>query len=74
MPSPAERENREHLERVHAVQRRSAYERVLDRIASYEAWERDADLGEEEQRQFAYLRELRESMRDEMIAAGQIEA
>lgn len=44
MPSPAER-NRQHLEQVRAVHRRSAYERVLNRIVFYSTWEREAAAG-----------------------------
>ncbi len=68
----------EHMERVYAVHRRSAYERVLAKIAYYENWERDAAMdlvpaiGEEQQRQLTYLREMRASLRREMIEHGQI--
>ena len=68
----------QHMQRVYAVQRRSAYERVLAKIAWYEAWRRDAEmsrapaLNNEQQRQLAYLRELRDSLRQEMIQAGQM--
>ena len=77
--TPHEQAHAEHMERVYAVQRRSAYERVLSKIVYYENWERDADMGripamdEEQQRQLTYLRELRGSLRREMIDHGQIE-
>ena len=75
-----EQAHAEHMERVYAVQRRSAYERVLSKIAYYQNWERDAAtdlvpaMDEEQQRQLTYLRELRESLRREMIDHGQITA
>lgn len=43
--TPAEISNREHMERVRAVHRRSAYERVLNRIGFYSAWERESAVG-----------------------------
>ncbi len=67
-----------HMERVRAVHRRSAWERVLSKIASYEMWERgshDPDvspLTDHERDQLKYLRELREVIRQEMIDAGQL--
>ncbi len=70
----------EHMERVYAVHRRAAYERVLAKIAYYENWERSTPtdlapaMGEEQRRQLDYLRELREGLRQEMIDHGQITA
>lgn len=43
--TPAEISNREHMDRVRAVHRRSAYQRVLNRIGFYSAWEREAKVG-----------------------------
>ncbi len=34
-----------HMEQVRAVHRRSAYERVVGRIAFYSAWDREAKVG-----------------------------
>ena len=76
-----------HMERVRAVHRRSAYERVLGKIAYYEAWDRavtdgfqigkhmpdNPPLGDHERDQLKYLRELRDAIRAEMIEHGQIE-
>lgn len=42
--TPQER-NREHMERVRAVHRRSAHERVVSRIVFYATWEREAAAG-----------------------------
>ena len=78
----------QHMERVRAVHRRSAWERVLAKIAFYEFWERsietgkkigqhqpdDPPLSEHERDQLRHLRELRDVIRAEMIDAGQIEA
>ncbi len=83
---PHEKAHAEHMERVRAVHRRSAYERVLSKIAYYEAWDRavtegitlgrhqpdDPALGEHERDQLKYLRELRDAIRAEMIEHGQI--
>ena len=71
--------NDAHMERVRAVHRRSAWERVLSKIASYEMWERgshDPDvppLTDHERDQLRCLRELREVIRQEMIDAGQLQ-
>ena len=66
----------EHMERVRAVQRRSAYERVLAKIVFYRAMERTAEAGlpDECLEHLGYLCELRDSLRQEMIVAGQITA
>ena len=75
-----------HMERVRAVHRRSAWERVLSKIAFYEMWERSIETGkrlghhlpddppltDHERDQLRHLRELRDVIRAEMIEAGQI--
>lgn len=58
---------------VVAVQRRSMYQRVLERITFYEGWARtDLGLTDDEQRQLERLREWRDELRREMQEAGQI--
>lgn len=77
--------NKAHMEAARAVQRQSLYRRVLRRIAFFERWQRAIDegvvigrhqpddplLGEWELDQLASLREWRDELRAEMIAAGQ---
>ncbi len=78
----------EHMDRVRAVQRRSAYERVLNKIATLQAWARKTKSGmteypdgtafeamtENEREQLAHLIELRDMIRAELVEHGQIEA
>ena len=73
--------NTQHMERVRATLRRSAFERVLSKIAYYEARDRavteginlgryrpdDPPLSDHERDMLKYLRELRDSIRTEMI-------
>jgi len=74
-PRDRQAEHAAHMERVNAVMRRGQYERVLAKIAFYEACARqDPPLLEHEQDQLKYLRELRDALRREMIEAGQIAA
>src|SRR5690606_4974431 len=74
--SAAER-NREHMERVRAVHRRSAYERVLSRIAFYCTWEREAAAGlrpplpDDCRQHLASLLALRGELEAELVAHGQ---
>ena len=84
----ARERDEEHMERVRAVHRRSAWERVLTKIMDYELWERsiasgqrigrhepdDPPLSDHDKDQLKYLRELREVIRQEMIDHGQIPA
>jgi hypothetical protein len=57
----ARQRQEDHIEAVSAVLRRSAYRRVLEKIAFYERWQRDAAAGSsplldgEQRRQLAYL-------------------
>ena len=85
-----EKINRDHLERCRAIHRRSAFERVLSKILYYESLERAATLtkrtrmenhepinpplSEDDREQLQHLRELRGTIRQEMIEAGQIDA
>lgn len=75
--SAAER-NREMMQRVRAVHRRSAYERVVGKIARYEAVLRAAELGlagtatARLEADLAALRELRDGIWQEMVVAGQV--
>ncbi len=79
--TPTERaraRNAEHMERVRAVHRRSAYERVLAKIAHIEEQDRLAGAGLQPRlTDFQvdlrkYLYELLEAIRREMVEAGQI--
>lgn len=74
----AETRNRDHMERVRAVHRRSAYERVLDRIRFIEH-ARDEEvaglrppLRPHLLEELAHLRTLRAAIHAEMVAAGQV--
>ena len=66
-----EKAHKEHMERVRAIHRRSYAERLLSRIAYYEAVE-EPDEGEREH--LKTLKELLADVRAEMIEHGQIEA
>ena len=73
MTTAQEIRHADHMERARAAQRRSSYDRVLGRVAHYEAWERLAPLGEYEREQLGRLREMRDKLRAEMVEHGQIE-
>ena len=60
-----------HMNRVRAVQRRSAYERVINKIVAVQAL---APLNDEEEDQLKYLLELRGVIRKELIENGQMES
>ena len=60
-----------HMNRVRAVQRRSAYERVINKISAVQAM---APLTEREDEQMKYLVELRGVIRKELIENGQMES
>lgn len=70
--------NRQHMEQVRAIHRRSAYERVSAKVERLEELLRDAELGlatlpvEECRAELAALRELRDLFWLEMIEAGQV--
>lgn len=76
--TPAEISNREHMERVRAVHRRSAYERVLERIRYIEQAREAAELGLRQPlrgymvEELEHLRILRNTILNEMSAAGQV--
>lgn len=76
--TPAEERNREHMARVRAVHRRSAYERVLNRIGFYSAWEREAAAGLRHtmpdvcREELAELEALGAELESELIAHGQM--
>lgn len=76
--TPAEINNREHMERVRAVHRRSAYERVLNRIGFYSAWEREAAAGlrpplpDDCREHMSGLLALKAELETELIAHGQM--
>lgn len=79
-------EHAKQMEKVRAVHRRSAWERVLNKIAYYEAWDRAVTegvkigshepdgpaLSQRERDQLKYLRELRDVIREEMFEHGQL--
>jgi len=64
-------EQQAHMNRVRAVHRRSAYERVLDKIATMQGWE---PMSDDEREQLKYLVELRGMIRKELIEHGQLES
>ena len=74
-----EQAHAEHMERVRAVHRRSAYERAIGNLAYFDAWERREEAGDEppmderHRAQHQYVRELVQAIRAEMIEHGQIE-
>lgn len=76
--TPAKKRNREHMERVRAVHRRSAYERVLDRIRFIEHAQDEEEAGLRPPlrphlvEELAHLRTLRAAIHAEMVAAGQV--
>jgi hypothetical protein len=73
----AETRNRDHMERVRAVHRRSAYERVLSRIVFYGTWEREAAAGlrppmpDDCRQHLASLLALRGELEAELAVQGQ---
>lgn len=75
--TPAETRNRDHMERVRAVHRRSAYERVLSRIVFYGNWELEAEAGlrpplpDHSRQHLACLLALRDELQAELEAHGQ---
>lgn len=72
------RSHEAHMDRVRAVHRRSAYARVLDKIAILQTWLREVDKDgfdtANEREQLKYLIELRDMIRKELVEHGQIEA
>ncbi len=72
-----EQRNREHMERVRAVHRRAAYERVMSRIVFYRTWEREAAAGlrppmpEDCHAHLSVLLELRDELEAELTANSQ---
>ena len=64
-----EQAHAEHMKKVRAVQRRSAYERVLRKIASYEVLK---DLADWKVGDLEHLRKLRDELRRELVEHGQI--
>lgn len=78
--TPAETSNREHMERVRAVHRRSAYERVKRRMAYFEQLELEACAGLRpplltvQVEALSDLRKLLEALWQEMVEAGQVSA
>jgi len=76
--TPAEISNREHMERVRAVHRRSAYERVLSHIRRLEGQRSLAAAGlrgplhDSELEELEHLQNLRDAILNEMIEAGQV--
>ena len=77
--TPHEQAHAEHMERVRAVHRRSAFERAICKLAYFDNWERRAEAGDEPpmdergRAQHQYVRELVQAIRAEMIEHGQIE-
>lgn len=74
--TPVER-NAEHMARIRAVHRRSAYERVLSRISFYCQWEREAAAGlraalpDDCREHLSGLRALKVELEAELLAHGQ---
>lgn len=73
----AEARNREHMERVRAVHRRSAYERAVRHIARLERLRLLSEQGVRphyafEAEELEHLRTLRDAIHAEMVAAGQV--
>ena len=74
----ADKRNREHMAAVRAVHRRSAYERTLDRIRLIEGACDEAKAGlrppvrDYMLEELGHLRTLRDVIRAEMVAAGQV--
>ena len=64
-----EKAHKEHMERVHAIHRRSYAERLLSKIAYYEVVE---EPDEREREQLKTLYDLLAAVRAEMIEHGQI--
>lgn len=70
--------NRQHMEQVRAIHRRSAYERVSAKVERLDELLRAAELGltalpvEECRAELGALRELRDSLWRGMIEAGQV--
>lgn len=75
--TPAETRNREHMERVRAVHRRSAYERTLEHIRRLEQIRLLSETGLRtfypfQREELEHLLVLRDAIRAEMVAAGQV--
>ena len=72
--SSHERAHAEHMARVRAIQRRSSYDRVLSKITFLEHWHRSNNipLTEHELEELRSLHDMRDSLRQKMIDAGQI--
>ncbi len=68
-----EKANREHMDRVRAVHRRSAYERAFYKQCELEYIEKQLGLTETEQRHLSHVRDLLGVIRREMIEHGQLE-
>ncbi len=66
-------DHKEHMARVSAVQRRSAYERALYKLLELEQLEISVGRGESERQQLVYVREMFQTIRAEMIEYGQLE-
>lgn len=60
-----------HMNRVRAIHRRSAFERVLSKIATMQGWD---PMSDDERDQLEHLIELRGVIRKELIEHGQLEA
>ena len=72
------RANQDHMEQVRAVHRRSAYERVLNRIVFYSTWEREAAAGlrpplpDDCREHLLGLLSLKKELEAELVAHGQM--
>ena len=64
--------NQEHMNRVRAVHRRSAYERVLSKIATLQA--DGGVINDNEREQLTRLLDLRDVIRAELVENGQLES
>ena len=64
--------HKEHMDRVRAVQRRSAYERALYRMLELEQHDKTVGRGEDDRRRLVYVREMFQTIRAEMIQYGQL--
>lgn len=73
--SPHEREHIAHMERVRAVHRRSAYERIGAKLFELQTMERaGATMHDDDLAELKHVRELYVVIRNELIEYGQLPA
>ena len=83
-----QRKHEAHMDGVRAVQRRSAYNRIVDKIAVLKTWAHQTttgnlirndgseidEIGKHNLEELKYLIEIRDMLRKELIQYGQIKA